>query len=93
VQASWRLSQLIFFGLVCLGSYCLALAYPMSKDLLSVGVTTRNLGACLTPLLSVPDMDQRPTLMMVLALPSWVIVVEAGCTMVCPRPAPAGSNQ
>jgi bile acid:Na+ symporter, BASS family len=72
-------SQVVFFGIVCLGTYWLGFGMPHEqKIVLSVGVTTRNLGACLTPLLSVPDMDQRATLMMVLALPIMVIVVKLG---------------
>jgi BASS family bile acid:Na+ symporter len=72
-------SQLVFFGIVCLGTYWLGFGMPHEqKIVLSVGVTTRNLGACLTPLLSVPDMDQRATLMMVLALPIMIIVVKLG---------------
>ena len=69
----------MFFGIVCLGTYWLGFGMPHEqKIVLSVGVTTRNLGACLAPLLSVPDMDQRATLMMVLALPIMVIVVKLG---------------
>jgi bile acid:Na+ symporter, BASS family len=72
-------SQIIFFGIVCLGTYWLGFGMPHEqKIVLSVGVTTRNLGACLTPLLSVPDTDQGATLMMVLALPIMVIVVKLG---------------
>jgi BASS family bile acid:Na+ symporter len=48
------------------------------KVVLSVGVTTRNLGACLTPLLAAPDVDERATLMIVLALPIMVIVTSLG---------------
>jgi len=72
-------SELIFFGIVCVGTYWLGLGLRHEqKVVLSVGVTTRNLGACLTPLLSVPDMDQRATLMIVLALPIMVIVALLG---------------
>jgi len=72
-------SELIFFGIVCVGTYWLGLGLRREqKVVLSVGVTTRNLGACLTPLLSVPDMDQRATLMIVLALPIMVIVALLG---------------
>jgi bile acid:Na+ symporter, BASS family len=68
-------SELIFFGIVCIGTYKLGLGLQdEQKIVLSIGVTTRNLGACLTPLLSVPDMDERATLMIVLALPIMVIV-------------------
>jgi bile acid:Na+ symporter, BASS family len=73
------LSQVLLFGIICLGTYWLGfgLAHEQ-KIVLSVGVTTRNLGACLTPLLSVPDMDQRATLMLVLSLPIMVIVARLG---------------
>jgi BASS family bile acid:Na+ symporter len=68
----------------------LALGLPYEqKIVLSIGVTTRNLGACLTPLLSVPDMDQRATLMIVLALPIMVIVPRLGMRWLA-RPASAG---
>jgi BASS family bile acid:Na+ symporter len=73
------LSQLVFFGIVCVSTYWLGLGLRHEqKIVLSVGVTTRNLGACLTPLLAVPDMDQRATLMVVLALPIMVIVARLG---------------
>jgi bile acid:Na+ symporter, BASS family len=72
-------SQLVFFGIVCVGTYWLGFGLPHEqKIVLSIGVTTRNLGACLTPLLSVPDMDQRASLMIVLALPIMVIVALLG---------------
>ena len=68
------LSQLIFFGVICIGTYWFGagLGYEQ-KVVLSVGVTTRNLGACLAPLLTAPDIDERATLMIVLALPLMVI--------------------
>jgi BASS family bile acid:Na+ symporter len=72
-------SQLIFFGIICIGTYWLGIGLPHEqKVVLSVGVTTRNLGACLTPLLTAPDVDERATLMIVLALPIMVIVASLG---------------
>jgi len=72
-------SQLIFFGIICIGTYWLGIGLPHEqKVVLSVGVTTRNLGACLTPLLTAPDVDERATLMIVLALPIMVIVTWLG---------------
>jgi BASS family bile acid:Na+ symporter len=72
-------SQFVFFGIICLATYWLSFGLQHEqKIVLSVGVTTRNLGACLTPLLSVPDMDQRATLMLVLSLPIMVIVARLG---------------
>jgi bile acid:Na+ symporter, BASS family len=73
------LSQLVFFGIVCLATYWLGFGLRHEqKIVLSVGVTTRNLGACLAPLLSVPDMDERANLMLVLSLPIMVIVARLG---------------
>ena len=72
-------SELLFFALIFAGTYWLGFGLRHEqKIVLSVGVTTRNLGACLAPLLSVPDMDQRATLMIVLALPIMVIVSVMG---------------
>jgi BASS family bile acid:Na+ symporter len=78
-------SELVFFGVIFLGTYWLGFGLPYEqKIVLSVGVTTRNLGACLTPLLAVPDMDQRATLMIVLALPIMVIVSLLGAKWLSP---------
>jgi len=83
-------SELLFFGVIFLGTYWLGFGLPYEqKIVLSVGVTTRNLGACLTPLLSVPDMDQRATLMIVLALPIMVIVSLLGAKWLGRAPAAA----
>jgi bile acid:Na+ symporter, BASS family len=72
-------SELIFFGIICIGTYWLGIGLPHEqKVVLNVGVTTRNLGACLTPLLSAPDVDERATLMIVLSLPIMVIVTLLG---------------
>lgn len=72
-------SEVLFFGIIFLGSFFLAFGLPYEqKIVLSIGVTTRNLGACLAPLLSVPDMDQSATLMIVLALFIMVIVTLLG---------------
>ncbi len=77
-------SELIFFGMICIATYWLGFGLRHEqKIVLSVGVTTRNLGACLTPLLAVPNMDQRPTLMIVLALPIMVIVTVLGSKWFC----------
>jgi BASS family bile acid:Na+ symporter len=81
-------SELLFFGIIFFGIYWLGFGLPYEqKIVLSIGVTTRNLGACLAPLLSVPDMDQRATLMIVLALPIMVIVSLLGVKLL--RPAGA----
>ena len=82
-------SELAFFGVIFLGTYWLGFGFPYEqKIVLSIGVTTRNLGACLTPLLAVPDMDQRATLMIVLALPLMVIVSLLGVKWLSPASPP-----
>ena len=86
-------SELLFFCVIFLATYWLGFGLPYEqKIVLSVGVTTRNLGACLTPLLSVPDMDQRATLMIVLALPIMVIVSLLGAKWLGPK-AGTASNE
>ena len=73
------LSEVVFFGIICLATYYLGFGLcHEQKIVLSIGVTTRNLGACLTPLLSVPDADERATLMIVLSLVIMVIVARLG---------------
>lgn len=82
-------SELLFFGLIFAGTYWLGFGMRHEqKIVLSVGVTTRNLGACLTPLLSVPDMDERATLMIVLALPIMVIISVLGTKWVSHNAVP-----
>ena len=86
------LSQVIFFGIVCLATYFVGFGLPHEqKVVLSIGVTTRNLGACLTPLLAVPDMDQRATLMLVLSLPIMVIVAKLGAKFFSRSTPPANA--
>jgi BASS family bile acid:Na+ symporter len=85
------LSEVVFFGITFLAIYWLGFGFPYEqKIVLSIGITTRNLGACLTPLLSVPDMDQRATLMLVLSLPIMVIVSRLGAKWFARLAVPAG---
>jgi BASS family bile acid:Na+ symporter len=66
-------SQAIFFTILTTMTYWTAFGLPHEqKIVLSVGITTRNIGAALAPLLAVPDMDQRAVVMVVLGLPIMV---------------------
>jgi BASS family bile acid:Na+ symporter len=76
------LSEVVFFAIICLATYYLGFGLRHEqKVVLSIGVTTRNLGACLAPLLAVPDMDQRANLMIVLSLIIMVIVARLGAKL------------
>lgn len=88
-------AELIFFGIVVIGTYLLTPGLPPAqKTVLSIGVTTRNMGASLTPLLAVPDMDQRATLMLVISLPIMVLVAMLGAKFLgrAAAPSPTGHN-
>ena len=67
-------SQLIFFAVVTTLTYWLGFGLPTDqKIVLSAGMATRNLGAALAPLLTVPDFDQRATIMVVLGFPLMIL--------------------
>jgi len=72
-------SQLIFFTVLTTLTYRLAFGMPYEqKIVLSVGITTRNIGAAMAPLLMVPGMDERALIMVVLGLPLMVIFALLG---------------
>lgn len=67
-------SQLIFFATVTTLTYWLGFGLPPGqKIVLSAGMATRNLGAALAPLLTVPAFDQRATIMVVLGFPLMIL--------------------
>jgi BASS family bile acid:Na+ symporter len=79
-------AEVIFFAVIFLGTYYLGFGLPHEqKIVLSIGVTTRNLGACLTPLLSVPEADQRAALMIVLGLIVMTTVSLLGAKLLAPK--------
>jgi bile acid:Na+ symporter, BASS family len=68
-------SQLIFFVIVSTFTYWFAFGLPHEqKIVLSVGMTTRNIGAALAPLFSIANIDPRATVMVVLGLPMMMVV-------------------
>jgi BASS family bile acid:Na+ symporter len=67
-------SQCLFFSIVAAATYFTAVGMRHEERIvLSVGLTTRNIGAALAPLLAVPEMGQQAALMVVLALPLMVL--------------------
>jgi len=67
-------SQLIFFIILTTFTYWLGFGLKHEqKIILSIGMSTRNLGAASAPLFSVAAMDHRAFIMVVLALPIMVL--------------------
>lgn len=68
-------SQLVFFAVVAAGTcWCAFGLRHEQRIVLSTGMTTRNVGAAIAPLLSAPGIDPRATIMVVLGLPMMVLV-------------------
>jgi BASS family bile acid:Na+ symporter len=78
-------TQLLFFCAIFACTYLLSFGLRREqKIVLSVGATTRNLGACLAPLLAVPDMDPGASLMILLGLPMMIVAVILGTKLLVP---------
>ncbi|MBP0464198.1 bile acid:sodium symporter [Roseomonas sp. PWR1] len=66
-------AQCLFFATVATVTYLLAFGLPHEERIvLSIGLTTRNIGAAIAPLLAVPEPDQQAAIMVVLGLPLMV---------------------
>jgi BASS family bile acid:Na+ symporter len=66
-------AQIVFFLVVTTLPYWLGFGLPHEqKIVLSVGMASRNIGAALAPLFSVPGMDERAIVMVVLGFPIMV---------------------
>jgi bile acid:Na+ symporter, BASS family len=64
------LAQVLFFTLTIVGSYALALRIPpRRKSVLTLGLSTRNCGAALAPLLVAPGVAPEATVMVTLGIP------------------------
>lgn len=75
INLSWAIiSLVIFFFILTAFPYWFGLGLKHDqKIILSIGMSTRNLGASLAPLLSVPDMDERAIIMIGLGLPAMLL--------------------
>jgi BASS family bile acid:Na+ symporter len=69
------LTLLVFFLITIVASYIFSFGLPTNqKSILSLGVSTRNLGAAFATLASMSQMDQRATVIVALAVPIQVII-------------------
>ncbi len=75
INLSWAIITLvIFFFIVTVFPYWFGWGLKHDqKIILSIGMSTRNLGAALAPLLSVPDIDERAIIMIGLGLPAMLL--------------------
>ena len=67
-------AQIIFFAITTAASYTFSFGLPSTqKSVLSLGMTTRNLGAAFAPLFAIPEMDRRAIVMVALGVPMQTI--------------------
>ena len=63
-------SQLLFYTIVAIATYASAVRLPNSqRNILTLGLCTRNVGATFAPLVAVPGTDARAIAMVALAVP------------------------
>ena len=68
------LAHLIFFSIVTAVPYLIGFGMPRGQRIvISAGMSTRNVGAALAPLIAAPGMDHRATVMILLAFPVMVV--------------------
>lgn len=67
-------AQILFFALVTAIAYACGTGMPGDhRSVLTLGITTRNVGAALAPLLAIPGTDERSVIMIVLGVPLQMI--------------------
>ncbi|MBP1648809.1 MAG: hypothetical protein H6Q30_2254 [Bacteroidetes bacterium] len=85
-------SQVIFFLIVTTCTYWFGFGLQHEqKIVLCTGMSTRNLGVAIAPLLAIADMDQRAIIMVVLGIPLMVMFALLAVKWFG-RPAPAGEH-
>ena len=67
-------TQILFFVVATAGTYAFSFSLPQTqRSVLTLGMSTRNVGAAFAPLLSVQDIDQRARVMVAIGLPMQII--------------------
>jgi BASS family bile acid:Na+ symporter len=86
------LAQILFFTLIVVASYALAVGVPPPrKSVLTLGLSTRNCGAALAPLLVAPDVAPEATVMVSLGIPMMVLFSVIAARVFAGRAGPAGT--
>jgi len=86
------LAQVLFYTLTIVASYALAFRIPpRRKSVLTLGLSTRNCGAALAPLLVAPGVAPEATVMVTLGIPMMVIFSAIAARVFAGRVGPAGA--
>jgi BASS family bile acid:Na+ symporter len=84
------LAQVLFFTLTIVGSYALSFGIaPRRKSVLTLGLSTRNCGAALAPLLVTPDVAPEATVMVSLGIPMMALFSVIAARVFAGRAGPA----
>ena len=84
------LAQVLFFTVTIVASYGLAFGVaPRRKSVLTLGLSTRNCGAALAPLLVAQDVAQEATVMVTLGIPMMVLFSVVAARVFARRVGPA----
>jgi bile acid:Na+ symporter, BASS family len=66
-------TQVLFFSVITAASYALGFGMPArQKSVVSLGISTRNVGAAMAPLFVAPDVEQSAIVMVTLGIPMMV---------------------
>ena len=85
------LAQVMFFTLTIAASYALAFGVPPArKSVMTLGLSTRNVGAALAPLLVATDAAPETTVMVTLGIPMMGLFSFIAARIFAGRNAPAG---
>ena len=84
------LAQVLFFTLAIVGSYALSFGIaPRRKSVMTLGLSTRNCGAALAPLLVTPDVAPEATVMVSLGIPMMALFSVVAARVFAGRAGPA----
>ena len=86
------LAQVLFFTLTIVGSYALAFGIPPArKSVMTLGLSTRNVGAAMAPLFVATDIAPEATVMVSLGIPMMGLFSYLAARVFAGRNAPAGA--
>ena len=87
------LAQVLFFSLTIAGSYALAFGVPpVRKSVMTLGLSTRNVGAALAPLLVATDAAPETTVMVTLGIPMMGLFSFIAARIFAGRKAPSDAR-